>query len=111
MIAEVSRDQALEALREFVKTSKFVDVDPTRPIQVILPDTYYNPRGRSISFQELELAIDRRNVSGIYISMTRTAEGLLLEPKVTLEVGDGRVLCVRHLSATIEYRAAAPKAD
>jgi hypothetical protein len=56
-------------------------------------------------------AIDRRNVSGIHISTTRTAAGLLLEPKVTLEVGDGRLLRVRNLGATIEYRAAAPNAD
>lgn len=108
MIADVSTDQAREALSEFAKAATFVDLDRAKPIQVTLPETYYNPRGRTIAFDELELAIDRRNPANPYISMTRTAEGLLLEPKISIETRDGKILCVRYLSATIPYRSDAP---
>jgi hypothetical protein len=111
MIAEVSKDQALEALREFVKAATFIDVEPSKPIRVTLPGAYYNPGGPTISFDELGLAIDRRNVSNPYISMTRTAEGLLVEPKIAIETQGGKILCVRYLSATIPYRPAAPAAQ
>lgn len=111
MIAAISREESLEALREFVKAAMFVDVDPAKPILVTLPESHYNPRGRTISFQEFDLAIDRRNISNPYISMTRTAEGLLLEPKIAIETQDGKLLCVRNLSATIPYRSAPANAE
>lgn len=111
MIAKVSEEQSLEALREFVKVATFIDLDPAKPIRVTLPEVYYNPHGRTISFDELELAIDRRDRSNPYISMTRTAEGLLLEPKIALPMRDGKLVCVRYLSVTLPYRSAAPTTE
>lgn len=108
MVANAFKDETLEALKTFGKDVRFIDLDPHKPIKVELPDSYYHPLGRTITFDQFELAIDRRNPSKPYVSMTRTSEGVKLEPKVALRMKDGKILCVRNLSATVIYKAQEP---
>jgi hypothetical protein len=109
MISSALNDGALEALRSFGKDVSFVDLDPAKPIRVTLPEDYYNPRGRTIAFDGFELAINRKNPSKPYISMTRTAEGVKVEPRIALQL-NGKLKCVQSLSVMIEYKSDAPAA-
>jgi hypothetical protein len=105
MIAGTFKEKTLEALRTFGKEAQFVDLEPSKPIRVTLPEGYYNPAGRTITFDQFELAINRDNLSAPYISMTRTAKGVELEPKIAITIDDGKVICVRYLSAIVNYRS------
>ena len=108
MIANTFKGEMLEALRNFAKSARFIDLDPHRPIKMELPDGYYHPLGRTVTFDQLDLAIDRLNPSKPYVSMTRTSEGVKLEPKVAILLKEGKVLCVRNLSATVNYKSEQP---
>jgi len=108
MIANTFKDETLEALRGFGKSVHFIDLNPHKPIKLELPESYYHPLGRTITFDQFELAIDRTDPSKPYISMTRTAEGVKLEPKVAIRLKDGKILCVRNLSATVRYKTQVP---
>lgn len=109
MISDTFKQETLESLRIFAARAEFVDLDPGKPIKVTLPQGWYSPLGRTITFDSFELAIEQNDVSR-YLSMTRTDKGLLLEPKISIATKDGKILCVGYLSATMEFRAAAPAA-
>ena len=98
-----SSESDLEALKSFVREIQFVEVGRDKPIVVVLPASYYHPRGRTLTFDRFELAVSREDPGGPYISLTRTDEGLLIEPKVALSFEDGRMFCVRGVSATKAY--------
>jgi hypothetical protein len=98
-----SSDSSIEALKNFVREIQFVEVDRDKPIVVVLPESYYHPRGRTLTFDRFELTVNRENPGGTYISLTRTDEGLLIEPKFALSFEDGRMFCVRGVSATKAY--------
>ena len=69
----------------------------------MLPEHYYNPAGRTVSFDDLALAVNSEHPSD-YISLTRTADGVLIEPKVALPVGADKIVCVRNVSSTKPYK-------
>lgn len=103
MIATTFREETHAALQAFGKDVKFLELDPAKPIRIELPEGFYNPQGRTVTFDQFELAIDAKAPSKPYISMTRTAEGLKLEPKLAIAMKDGTMICVRDLSATVKY--------
>jgi hypothetical protein len=96
-------ERSIEALKSFVREIQFVTVDRDKPIIVVLPESYYHPRGRTLTFDRYEIVVNRENPGGPYISLTRTREGLLIEPRVALSVEDGRMFCVHGVEATKAY--------
>ena len=105
MVAGSFEEETLAALTAFGKTARFIDLDSQKPIKVELPENFYHPLGRTITFDEFELAIYQTGHSNLYISMSRTPEGLKLEPKIALQMEDDTLLCVRYLSATVKYKS------
>ncbi|HET8699819.1 MAG TPA: hypothetical protein VFO94_20210 [Gammaproteobacteria bacterium] len=93
----------LETLKSFLREVQFVEVERDTPITVVLPESFFHPRGRTLTFDRFEITVNRHNPGGTYISLTRTNEGLVIEPKYALSFGDGRMFCVRSYSATKAY--------
>jgi uncharacterized membrane protein len=52
-----SSESSLEALKSFIREIQFVEVDRDKPIVVVLPESYYHPRGRMLTFDRFELAL------------------------------------------------------
>jgi hypothetical protein len=106
--ANTFEDEMREALRAFGNAVNFVELGPDKPITVEISETYYHPLGRTITFDRFDLVINRRSASKMYISMTKTGEGLRVEPKIALELNDGSIICVRNISAIVSYDTSAP---
>lgn len=107
MISETGKEETIESARNFFGAAKFGDIDPGKPIQVTLPEGWYSPQGRIITFDSFAIVVDQKHPSR-YISMTKTDKGLLLEPKISIALKDGKIFCIRNLSATMGFRTAAP---
>lgn len=105
MIAQTT-SAGVPVAEAFVKEAKFIDLRPDKPIRVTLPDDFYNPQGGTVSFDTQALAIYRKNPLGPYISMTRTTEGIRIEPRIALEADAGKLLCVRYYGITLKYHPA-----
>lgn len=105
MIANAGKAEMLESLRRFGKAVHFIDLDPNKPIKAELPEDYYNPQGPTVTFDQFELAVDRMNPSNAFLSMTRTSEGVLLEPKLVFEMSKDHISCVKYLSVVVPYAA------
>jgi hypothetical protein len=103
MISNAGQERSFEQLLTFLETAEFVELRPDRPITVVLPEHFYSPAGRTLSFDELAIAINSEHPSE-YISLTRTADGVLIEPKVALPVGADKIVCVRNVSSTKPYK-------
>jgi len=106
-ISDAFKQETFESLRAFAAAVEFEVLDPTQPIRVVLPEGYYNPRGRTLTFDAFELAIEQKQPTR-YISMTKTDKGVLLESKVSILTQDGKIFCMRDLSATIGFKGSTP---
>lgn len=101
-----SPDRVVKALERFIQRTRFIEVSPGKPITVELPDDYYHPQGRTLTFDEFSLVVNVENPTEPYMTMTRTAEGVVVEPKNILHKHDGSFICVMYLRVTLPFMRA-----
>ncbi len=107
LVSRAGATEESEALKAFARDAEFVGLDPQQPLRVVLPASYFHPDGRTVEFSDRAVAVSREDLSKSYITLTRTATGLLLEAKFVIVINPTLTVCSSSMSATLPFRPAA----